>query len=677
MKNFLFLRHFTTLFFTIFSSFLIFSQEDTLKQQLNPVEIFTDFHNPVITGTTPIQILHREQLEKLTSLQLSDALKLMAGVVIKDYGGIGGMKTISVRGFGAQHTMVAYEGISLNNSQTGQIDLSRISMENIDNLSLVLGEQEDILQPARQFAAANLIQIVNRKPIFKEKKRISVDFNFLGGSYDLFNPYLKISQLLKRKKTPTDSEVSAYIRADYLQSRGNYPYLLYYGNQGDSSSVEKRTNSDIKTFSGEFGLFTTFRDSSLLNILLSYYDSERGLPGATILYNLDAKNRLWDKNAFGQIKFHKQFHNALVYQSFFKFDYGYTRYVDPTFLNAAHYLNNMYIQREYYLSNSLRYQYRSFKFSFANDLIYQNMSANLNNFVYPERFGILSVLAGQFHKKHIQISANLLHSLYLQRSIIEEKTKIRNHFSPTLSFAIRPLLSQQFYVRFFYKNIFRMPTFNDLYYREVGNVNLNPEKTNQFNVGIAFSDYLSHKKITFSATTDLYFNQVRDKIVAIPNKNLFVWSMLNYGKVNIYGLETTFYCSWQPSSLFALYFQGNYTLQKAIDVSNKESKNYQHQIPYTPLHSSALNMSINIWHFFLGNELIIVGSRYALEQNVEENRLSPYVDANLSLGMTLQPLQIPLVFKIEVLNVGNAHYEIIRNYPMQGRSFRLKINLII
>ena len=57
-----------------------------------------------LRSTTPLQILNADKLRQNGAMQVSDAAKLFSGVVIKDYGGIGGLKTISVRSLGAAHT---------------------------------------------------------------------------------------------------------------------------------------------------------------------------------------------------------------------------------------------------------------------------------------------------------------------------------------------------------------------------------------------------------------------------------------------------------------------------------------------------------------------------------------------------------------------------------------------
>ena len=50
-------------------------------------------------------------IQSTGSLQISDAIKFFSGATVKDYGGVGGLKTVSVRGLGASHTAVAYDGV--------------------------------------------------------------------------------------------------------------------------------------------------------------------------------------------------------------------------------------------------------------------------------------------------------------------------------------------------------------------------------------------------------------------------------------------------------------------------------------------------------------------------------------------------------------------------------------
>ena len=60
--------------------------------------------------------IKNEQIDKSGFRSVGDAVRFLSGVTVKDYGGVGGLKTVSVRGLGAMHTNVSYDGISITNS---------------------------------------------------------------------------------------------------------------------------------------------------------------------------------------------------------------------------------------------------------------------------------------------------------------------------------------------------------------------------------------------------------------------------------------------------------------------------------------------------------------------------------------------------------------------------------
>lgn len=124
----------------------------------------------------PVQQLSGKELQRLSVHSVADAMRYFAGVQIKDYGGIGGLKTVNVRSLGTNHTGVFYDGVQLGNAQNGQIDLGRFSLDNMEALQLYNGQKSSILQPAKDFASASAVYLQTRKPEFigKDKKTTSM-----------------------------------------------------------------------------------------------------------------------------------------------------------------------------------------------------------------------------------------------------------------------------------------------------------------------------------------------------------------------------------------------------------------------------------------------------------------------------------------------------------------------
>ena len=64
------------------------------------------------TSAVPVQRIDREKMVRFGVHSLSDALRHFAGITVRDYGGAGGMKTVSVRGIGARRLLSDIRRIS-------------------------------------------------------------------------------------------------------------------------------------------------------------------------------------------------------------------------------------------------------------------------------------------------------------------------------------------------------------------------------------------------------------------------------------------------------------------------------------------------------------------------------------------------------------------------------------
>ena len=87
------------------------------------------------------QTLKGEDLEKVNAHTVADALRFMSGVQLKDYGGIGGLKTVNLRSLGSHHVGIYYDGVELGNAQNGVIDLGQFSLDNIEEVSVYQGQR--------------------------------------------------------------------------------------------------------------------------------------------------------------------------------------------------------------------------------------------------------------------------------------------------------------------------------------------------------------------------------------------------------------------------------------------------------------------------------------------------------------------------------------------------------
>lgn len=612
-----------------------------------------------------LQILSAEDLKRINSLSVADAIRYFSGVQLKDYGGIGGLKTINVRSMGNNHTAVFYDGIQLGNAQNGQVDLGKYSLDNLEEVSLVSGQSNEQLQPARSYASASAIYLKTKTPIFDERK-YRITANFKTGDFGLVNPaFVYHRQITDR--------ISASVSSEYIRANGKYKFR-YTNGVYDTTAV--RNNGDVNRFRLETALFGKLNKQGKWHAQLYSFLSDRGLPGAIVANKFDYSQRIWDRNIFVQGSITQNLTERLSVLVNTKFAYDYTRFVDPEYVTINGFLDNRFHEREAYLSVAANYKLtEGWSASLASDYQYQDLKANLYRFAYPYRNTFLNVLSSSLKLERLEVQANLLSTTINDEVKEYGSAGNKQVFSPTVMFSWKPMTESNLRLRGFYKDIFRMPTFNDLYYTFIGNTLLKPEFAKQYDLGLTYIDSYKEQKLAFiEVQADFYYNQIKDKIIAQPGANLIRWIMYNLGRVDIKGAELNFKAGWKFGSDLAIGTAINYTFQQAIDVTDPTEENYKDQIPYIPKHSGSFLAKIDYRQWHANYSFIYTGSRYNQKANIIYNYMEPWYTHDFALGYQFKLYQANFNLNAEVNNVLNQYYDVIPNFPMPGRNYRLTLN---
>ncbi len=111
-----------------------------------------------------VSTLDRKSIESLPSTSVADAIRLFSGVQVKDYGGIGGLKTVNVRSLGSQHVGVYLDGVRITNAQNGTVDLGKYSLTTLESVSLFNANKTEPLMTASEYASASTIYLRTRRP---------------------------------------------------------------------------------------------------------------------------------------------------------------------------------------------------------------------------------------------------------------------------------------------------------------------------------------------------------------------------------------------------------------------------------------------------------------------------------------------------------------------------------
>ena len=647
--------------------------KDTLKtHNLKEVAVRAGRISSRNTSATPLQMLKGAELEKLNSLSVADAIRFFSGVQLKDYGGIGGLKTVNVRSLGSNHVGVFYDGIEFGNSQNGQVDLGKFSLDNIDEIDLYNAQKSNIFQPAKGFASGSAIYLVAKQPHFEPGSSANGKVSFKAGGMGLINPSVLLNYKL-------GDSIYSSISAEFTHANGKYKFR-YTNGVYDTTAI--RQNGDISAQRAELGFYGKMKDSSKWAVKGYLYNSERGLPRAIISNRFEASQRKSDRSIFVQSTYNKVFSTRYSLMLGAKYSNEYSSYLDPETTLPRGFLNDKYYEHELYFSAANKYRINSFwDVSLAADYQWNKLNANETDsakfrFVTPSRNTVLTVVATDLHFKHFNLQANLLGTFVKDNVDTLVAAGRKTAYTPALLLSWQPSDNPDLRIRGFYKSIFRLPTFNDLYYTFVGNSFLKPEYTKQYDVGFTYNKTLhQHILVYFAIQADAYYNQIRDKIVAVPGENLERWIMFNLGKVHIKGLEVNGQATWQVFNNVFVNTGISYTYQKAVDVTDPaEPGSYNQQIAYTPVNSGSVLIGAEWEKLSFNYSYIYTGERYDQKANIEANYVKPCYTHDAAFTYTTNYNKRKLKLTAEINNLFNQYYDVITNFPLPGRNYRFTIS---
>ena len=634
-------------------------------------EVTVSSRQPVRTIATS-QTMSGADLQALSTTSVADALKYFAGVQIKDYGGLGGLKTINVRSLGAQHVGVYVDGIRLTNAQNGTVDLGKFSLSSMESVSLYNANKLDYCQSASEYASGATVYLQTRRPTHD-----SLSLQLRNASFHTW--------MAKANGQFNWRGWQGFIDGEYCTSRGDYPFR-YHSEYEDT--VGRRANSDIRYGRIEAALFRGGFSSHIY-----YYDSERGCPGG-IVRRLSDKytnvGREWDRDFFVQASYQERFFKKVLFKANTKYTNEYLRYCTnyPENQNTAR-VDNRYRQQDVYGALCAAYMPWSWlSLSTSYDVRYSILRADLKRFDDVKRLDQKQVIAAQVNWQGIQFAASALHQRYSDWTFANAgAADPLDRWTPAVS------LAYTLYgvtLRGWYKEIFRVPTLNDLYYTQVGNRNLKPEETKQWNVGMEWTPQPPlGGDWSVGVQADAYINKIENRIVCLPLKGTYTWSMMNYGETFCRGLNGTVKGHYQKGP-WRFSLLTSFTWQRDVDRTDPEDEDmYDHAICYSPEFSTGVTAIAGWRSLQFTTSYLYVGERMWSKADPRDI-LEPYhnIDMKLQYNTTFGQVYRLLGGKtaasvasrtsmglcLEVCDVLDIQYEHLPRYPMPGRNYKLTLS---
>ena len=620
------------------------------------------------------QKLSGQELDALNSFSVADAIRYFSGVQLKDYGGVGGLKTINIRSMGTNQVGVFYNGIQLGNAQNGQVDLGKFSMDNIEEISLYNGQRSKIFQSARDFGSASSIYIQPRKPHFASNKNTNIKANLKFGSFDLINPSLLMEYKI-------NNNISLSFNGEWINASGKYK--VHYRRVLPKSkivaydTVAIRQNGDINAVRLEAALYGTL-EKGTWNVNFYNYSSDRGVPGAVINNKWKRGERMQDINSFVQGNMKLAISDRWNTLLNIKYASDYTHF--ENFDYTLYPTNNKFRQKEFYIATANLFYLTDFwDVSFSYDFQYNTLDAdfqrmdNYDIFAYPRRTSHWLSLATSLDLNRLKIQASLLGTLIHETVRKYNAPDDKHVMTPAVFASYRLLPNEDLRLNAFAKKIFRVATFNEMYYVEMISSNIKPEYATQYDLGLKYTKRPRYSIVkNIDAQIDVYYNLVEDKIICTPKSPLFKWTTYNLGLVKIKGLDVSVGNTFRMGNVF-LQTKLQYTYQEARNYTDPGDTFYGHQIPYIPWHSGTVIASALYKDWTLNYSFIYTGERYSQSDNIVYNHVQPWYTHDVSLVKKFRIKDMNFKATLEVNNLFDQDYEVIFNYPMPKRNYRFSL----
>ena len=544
---------------------------------------------------------------------LTSLLNFNSPIYFKE-NGLGMVSSPSFRGTTAQQTAVVWNGININSQLNGQTDFNTLNSSNYNKINIRAGGGSSIYGSS---AIGGSIHLNND---FNFEKEFSNNLQLRYGSFSTLNVDYRLRA--------SSEKMSSQFSISRNSSENNYNYL---------GTNKKNVNGQFYNTSAGFNFGYKLNSTNFIKFYSQLFDGERHFSGTL---SAVSKSKYQDFNSKNLIEFSNFYKNGIsnVRLAFLSESYKYFEDKDqPNFSFGKSETAIAKYDFSYKLDDKVNFNtvldYTHTK-GFGSDLKENNRQ----------------ILSGVFLMKQ-QLTADFLYELNFRKEITS------NYRSPVLyALGTHYKVSKIYGVKFNFSKNFRIPTFNDLYYKPGGNENLKPESAYQFDL----IQELTVKKLVFSISG--FYNKINDMISWKPNDS-GLWQPINTTKVQTYGVETrlNFDKKINKNQTIKLVVNYGYTISE-----NEMTKKQLIYVPYHKLTSSIAYSYKQITFYsnylFNGQVFTSFDNKYKLKENTVVNSGIEYqFIKSCKIGFYTQ-------------NLFNEKYQNVEQRPLPGRNYTVNFN---
>jgi len=576
---------------------------------------------------------------------LADLMRKYGYGHLRGYGP-GGLATASFRGTGSSHTAVLWNGINLTSPLSGQVDLSHIPVSFIDDISMQTGGAASLYGSGSIGATIRL----NSQTSFNEGLALASRASV--GSFG--NYYQDLGAKWSGSRFITDTRVFI------SQTDNDFPFL------NNSITPTRRERRDHTAVDQKGLLHQNYWQAAPGHLLLFkfwYQDDAYEVPNATTIFRPTAAV---EKNTF--------YRTVLGYH--FTHDW-----VDLNYQGA-------YVRHDLGYADSLA-QIPTDSRSRFNTLI-QTLEGNFNlgtgasltsgvNYTWEE--GVVDDFGGMTPRRNRVAFFSALK--WQPGTRWEVAAALREELvnggatplAPSLTVRLKAAPAWEVYASA--SRNYRIPTFNDLYWRgagALGNPDLKAETSWSQEVGMQYTKPADDWSLTFK--TAAFSNSVDDWVLWSP-VSATTWSPLNLKNVWSRGVEAQASAGTAightRAELKMQYVYTRATNQEIYD--SQSSEELDKQLTFTPQHEGSVTARA-CWRKYTVNAVTsYTGKQYTDGDNNVYHVVKPYTLASLWLSRSLTWKYLHASLTGEVNNLFDTPYQSRPGYPMPGRNYKLILSV--
>ncbi len=561
----------------------------------------------------------RSTLDRLAGRSVDAVLSDEAGLFVRDVGGSGGVKTVSIRGSAANQTVVVYNGIRVNSMQNGLADLGLLPVELFDAVEIVRGGQSAHFGPDATSGAVILSSSARNESGAGIRVRV--------GSF--------VDRACSVNGTMAGEDASITMRVGTESTGGSFPFP-WIGPEGPTTYW--RDGSSFRRTFGSVSAILRRNEKSRLETSLTGVLADRGSPGPVTAGGW-TQARLRDGLVLGTVRLFSVGTSTTMWEG------GISgTFQDETFEEVQD------------LAGSVdRYDNRNVngwihgRHALSSELVVgwglESFFASLTGSAFAagtKRSGG-SVLA------HLDWTGSTHGLKVLPSARLDMFSDLSPKVSPRLALEMPIGNGQDVRLRASVGAGFRMPSFNELYWRPGGNKDLTHERTTSADVAaeVRFVAW-GEQRMTGGG----FASDTRNRITG--------WPPVNIARTTTRGFEWSWYWTVERSRA---WWTGSWTA-----VENRASGSEGKQIPFMPRQIMTAGIDVVIGPLTATPVIQYHSRRFLTSENLTALSVPPSTRASISAAWEGHVATVACRMTLVMNNVFDVADLSLPGYPLPGRS---------